>query len=405
MHGALCAAGGVRYGVPMRWVLGLLLAFGGVSSAVVGCSDGDETPPAENTGPKDDGKEDQVYPEAVGPALAELKPGWNTVEPGGATICSKGDPFKFFVRPGATDKVVIEFSGGGACWSDATCPLADTAAIFTSTVDTPVYVADESKAPGLSNHARDDNPIKDWTHIFIGYCTGDVHAGDNVKTYINADEKDPAKKELVINHKGAANTRAVLSWVFKNFSTPQQLLMTGCSAGGYGATFWSPHVKRHYKQTKIYHFSDSAAGVVSPSFFSEINDSWKPQGVYPTYIPGSDPSIKSNLSSFYNAVGSFFPDMPMTQFNTRLDGTQALYFNFVTGEKKEAWSRLMLDEMTAIRTGSPGYRAYLADGDKHCVIDKDDFYTTQLEGKTVASWLGDLVADRKPADLSCPDCK
>lgn len=387
----------------MRWILGLLVAFGGVSSLMAGCgSDSDE--PATTT-PTDDGKEDQVYPEAVGPALSEMKAGWNTVEPGGATICSKGDKFKYFVRPGATDKVVIEFSGGGACWSDKTCPLAASASIFSATVETPAYVDDESKATGITNHTRDDNPVKDWTHIFIGYCTGDVHAGDNVKTYIDENPPTPEEKEVVINHKGAVNTRAVLAWVFKNFPDPSQVLVTGCSAGGYGATFWTPHVKRHYKSAKIYHFSDSAAGIISPSFFSELNDAWKPQAVYPSYIPNSDPSIKATLSSFYVAVSSFYPDLPMMQFNTRLDGTQALYFNFVTGQKKDEWSKLMLAEIATIRAEAKNFGGYLAPGDKHCIIPFDEFYTGAVDGKSPASWLGDALAGAKPADITCAECK
>ena len=386
----------------------MALALGGAAFMAAGCSGDDGDDPsgsAGSAGSSDNGAEDQVYPEAVGPSLAELKPGWNTMEPGGATACSKGAPFRYFVRPGATDKVVIEFSGGGACWSDSTCPLADSAAIFTSTVEDPPYLADETKGKGINDHSRADNPVQGWTHIFIGYCTGDIHAGDNVKTYIDANADDPAKKELVINHKGAPNTRAVLSWVYKNFPAPQQLLVTGCSAGGYGATFWSPHIKRHYKQSKIYHFSDSAAGVVSPSFFAEINESWKPQGVYPSYIPGSDPSIKANLSSFYIAVSTFFPDMPMAQLNTRLDATQALYFNFVTGQKKEAWSQLMLGEIAAIQAGGKNFSSYLAQGDKHCVIPFDDFYTLQEGGKSPAAWLGEMLQDKKPDNIACPDCK
>jgi hypothetical protein len=382
----------------MRSMAGWLAAFGCAVVVAVGCGGDDED--AKDTSPKDDGKEDQTYPAAAGAALSEMKPGWNTVEPGGATICSKGDPFRFFVRPGATDRVVIEFSGGGACWNDATCPLAASASVFTETVTDPSFLA-EADAKGINNHSREDNPVKGWTHVFIGYCTGDVHAGNNVKSYVDPNTQD----KITINHKGAENTRAVLAWVFQNFPAPQQVLMTGCSAGGYGATFWTPHVKRRYKQAKIYHFSDSAAGVVSPSFFNEINDSWKPQGVYPTYIPGSDPSIKATLSSFYTAVSAFYPDLPMAQFNTRLDATQALYFNFVTGQKKDAWSRLMLDEIAAIRASSKNFHSFLADGDKHCAIPYDDFYAPLLDGKSVASWLGEMLADKKPADLACPACQ
>ena len=53
--------------------------------------------------------------------LSGLEPGWNVIEPGGDTVCSDGTPYKFFVRPGAADKLMVYFQGGGACWTGGTC--------------------------------------------------------------------------------------------------------------------------------------------------------------------------------------------------------------------------------------------------------------------------------------------
>ncbi len=388
-----------------RWAVAALLT----TATLMACGDDDDdsTGAAGSPGASGSpgaGAEDQIYPTPVSDTLASLAgtgPGWHTLSPGGATVCSKGTPFLFFVRPGATDRVVVEFSGGGACWNDKTCTLASQASLFSETAETPDYVTDETKAKGISNHGRDDNPVKDWTHVFISYCTGDLHVGDNDKVY--TDPAD-ATKTTTINHRGATNTRAALSWVFANFTTPSKVLVTGCSAGGYGATFWAPHIQRHYPQSHVYHVSDSAAGIVSPAFFGEINESWKPQSVYPSYIPGSDPSVTAKLSSFYTAVGNFFPQMPLSQLNSQADGTQSLYYGVVTGEDPAGWSPLMLGEMSAIHAGTTNFSSYLTPGSKHCVLVDDDFYGAP-DGKAISSWVGDLVNDTKPADLACPDCK
>ena len=45
----------------------------------------------------------------------------DTIEPGGETTCSDGTPYKFFVRPGAPEKVVFYLQGGGGCWNGGTC--------------------------------------------------------------------------------------------------------------------------------------------------------------------------------------------------------------------------------------------------------------------------------------------
>ncbi|NIW24923.1 MAG: hypothetical protein GWN29_10345, partial [Gammaproteobacteria bacterium] len=51
------------------------------------------------------------------PSLAELADGWNTINPGGDTMCVYGTPYGFFVRPDDPRKLLVTFPGGGACWS------------------------------------------------------------------------------------------------------------------------------------------------------------------------------------------------------------------------------------------------------------------------------------------------
>src|SRR5262245_55705687 len=53
--------------------------------------------------------------------ISKLQPGWNTIAPGGDTVCARGAPFRYFVRPGKVNKLLIDFRGGGACWNEKTC--------------------------------------------------------------------------------------------------------------------------------------------------------------------------------------------------------------------------------------------------------------------------------------------
>jgi len=34
------------------------------------------------------------------------------------------------------------------------------------------------KWPGIADHSNAANPVKEWTHIYVPYCTGDLHWGD-----------------------------------------------------------------------------------------------------------------------------------------------------------------------------------------------------------------------------------
>jgi hypothetical protein len=103
------------------------------------------------------------------PGISKLAPGWNTIKPGGATICARDTEFQYFVRPGTVNRVLVEFRGGGACWNELTCSVAGS--LFQETAEVPTFVQNESQALGISDHANASNPFKDWHHVYIPYCT------------------------------------------------------------------------------------------------------------------------------------------------------------------------------------------------------------------------------------------
>jgi hypothetical protein len=47
--------------------------------------------------------------------LDTLQSGWNRIDPGGETVCAHGDPYTYWVYPGATDNLLLYFQGGGGC--------------------------------------------------------------------------------------------------------------------------------------------------------------------------------------------------------------------------------------------------------------------------------------------------
>ena len=73
----------------------------------------------------------------------------------------------------------------------------------------------ESDRNGLEGIYNRDirNPLKDWHHIVIPYCTGDIHWGSQEVRYLRKDESS-----YKIKHYGAINTRGVLDWVEENIS-------------------------------------------------------------------------------------------------------------------------------------------------------------------------------------------
>lgn len=372
-----------------RFTFGLSLAL-----AASACSSDDDSGGSSGSGGAAGAGGTVNGPPAEGP-ITELPAGWNEIAPGGATTCARGDAYRFWVRPGKVNRVVVEFRGGGACWNAVTC--FPDAKLFEEQANPEPWVSDETKAVGIYDHSRDDNPFKDWHHVYIAYCTGDVHWGNAKQTYMPG-----GALESTVEHKGAVNAQAALDWLYSKVPSPDKAFVTGCSAGGYGAAYWTGHVRDHYASAKVYHFSDSSAGIITDSFFDQSFPAWNAKESFPK-LDGVDPATFKSLPELYIGIGKTFPEMFSSQFNTAYDATQTKYFVAMGGADANEWSQKMQANLAQITAGSAAFRSYLAPGYDHCVIDKNSFYDAEVSGKKLVDWLGAALADEPVSDVSCKD--
>jgi hypothetical protein len=332
------------------------------------------------------------------PALAALQPDkWNQLSPGGDTLCARGSPYSFFVYPGAADKVAVHFMGGGACWDTDTCR---TDFLFSSTVEGNVDFT-RSDAGGILDMPNADNPLHGWTHVLVSYCTGDIHWGDRDTTYgAGADA-------YVIHHRGAANARSALAWIYDNFTAPTRAAVTGCSAGAYGSILWSAHVQQHYPSVDVVQLADSGTGVITPEFRSTNFPHWDPANAFPSFVPELDPSkvdvTTKELPDMYIAIGKHFPRMQLAQFNYLNDTTQTGFYA-VMGGKLDDWSGLMLDHVAQIHAGIPNFSSYTADGTEHCILPFKRFYDATTTEPTPSAWTTKLIDGEDPGDVACAEC-
>jgi hypothetical protein len=333
------------------------------------------------------------------PTLPEgLAPGWNEFKPGGDTVCSRGTEYAYWVRPGTVNKVVIDFIGGGACWNQLTCGIAD--AIFEDSVDSVRDAVADDTPSGFYDHEKAENPFKDWYHVIIPYCTGDIHWGDSVTTYGEGTDN-----EITINHKGAVNSRSVLSWVYEGFSAPEQILVTGCSAGSYGAALWSADVMEHYASSQVFQFGDSGAGIITEEFFNESFPSWNAEAAFPKGIPELDPAkvdiLTLALPDLYAGIANHYPAQWMSQYNTMKDENQTFYFTAMGGSGVEEWSQLMLASVDEIEARATTFDSFIAPGEQHCILPYDNFYTVNSNGVKLTDWLKNKIDGTAITSVRC----
>ena len=363
----------------------------------LGCGDDDDKSDS-GSGPQHDastnpGKDagHDAGPQAM---LPDVDPVWTKIEPGGDTICARGDEFHFFVRGGTVNKIAIVFDGGGACWNAATCGLAD--AIFDPKADEAL----PDPGDGVSDNADAENPFKDWYQVFIPYCTGDVHWGDNVMTYPGQD----GMPDVTIHHKGQVNTKAVLDWVYERFEKPDTVFVTGMSAGSYGSIGWAPHIMEHYPDSYVVQLGDSGAGVITDTFFQDSFPSWKADSIIPDWIAALDKPLEElKLEDLYIEESKAYPKNVFSQYNTNNDENQRFYYTAMGG-KDEDWSPKMHEKIAAIIAGAPKFRSFIEGGTKHVVLPYPEFYTYASNGVRIRDWVADLANHKPVENVQCTDC-
>jgi len=179
----------------------------------------------------------------------------NIVYPGGKTVCINkdnvdgGDEYKFQVFPGATDKLLVYFQGGGGCFDE------QTAMQMGACVPTAV----PREAVGVFDQFNPSNPFKDFTIVQVLYCSGDMHGGDR-----DADMSGdfPISKP----QKGYWNAKSAIDWTRANVPSPKILVVSGDSAGSLGTQVWARRLLNTWAG------SYEHASVIGDSFFGHFPD-------------------------------------------------------------------------------------------------------------------------------------
>lgn len=346
------------------------------------------------------------------PVFGDLLAGeWEQIPVEGAQ-CLYGDDYSFFVRPAdePTDKLMIYFQGGGACWDALTCSSIGQ---FASQYDVaPMEAA--AYTQGYFDFDNEDNPVSDYNVVFLPYCTGDLYTGDAVVEYeVPQGIEPPAGVELeetiTVNFKGFENSARVLDWVYENIPTPEQVFVTGCSAGGYGATTHAPFIMNNYAGVPVVHMADSATGVNELDWEGLLT--WN---IYPN-LPGFVEGVQVEHGEFsanlqFITTAAAFPDNVMAQYNTFFDGVQVGFYSLTAlgepvtedsfQEVAGQWTPAMLTNIATIEAMVDNFASYTAGGSEHCIVNQDIFYEYDVAGVVFSDWVAALLAGSTD-DVSC----
>jgi acetyl esterase/lipase len=358
------------------------------------------------------------------------------------------DPrFSFFFRRGTVNKLLVLFSGGGACWSGQNCIPGDGSSGLR--LDGRVSYVDEIFPQmfgllqftargryGMLDHLDPENPIRDWHAVWIFSCDGSVFWGSRDHEYT-----DPfyGGGTHTLRHRGFDNAMAVLAYLRRRVPDPDQILVSGQSAGGYGSAMLFPYFRESFPRARADLLVDSAAGIVprrsrgdTYDFLSLAIPIWGAHENAPEWVglPRDEEALAAlDLEDIMAVNARFYPESRVAEYPPAWDLGQVYIWHLMKHfqERDVDWRasiyaerryELIPDETVcewnerlrrrrrelierAAREGFV-YSLFLAPGDHHGLGQGFDGTSS---GTPFRAWLRELVeGERPPATVICEDC-
>ena len=326
------------------------------------------------------------------------------VNPGGETRCifntALSGPFQFQVWPGASDKLLLYFQGGGACWDKLT-----TEAGLCTTTASPA----ESSAIFCREGCPSANPFSEYTIVHVLYCSGDAHIGNTVRDY---DDKDGDPVTQV----GGLNVQSALDWIIDQddyFTRFSSLLLMGCSAGSLGVQAWATEALLQLGDAYGYDGAavvpDSYAGVFPPGTEGTTIKDFG--ACYPEGVLAFDESLQQacedgnmDLPTMTSAAMSTFPDVPFAFINSKDDEVQISYYVAIAETFNTSAAidpAFYYEQVNEIFGGYAVEHAnvveFIVQSDQHCYTPNAHFWTADVTssngggtGITMLDWLAKL---------------
>lgn len=314
---------------------------------------------------------------------------WTVIHPQGDTGCAFGTPFRFFHRQGPDpSRLMVYFQGGGACWNWVSC---------SGMFDTSVADDELARYRGIFLFDDPDNPFRGYSVVFIPYCTGDVHVGDTVARYGAEDWDAPA-----VEHRGHANVSAALDWMAAQLPRPERVVVTGASAGSYGALFHAPTVARLYPSAALLFIGDS--GVPLLHGYPAILEQWGANRALAGQwcSPDEPAGTPITLEAAHERLARMRPDAVLAQITADRDAVQSAFYIF-SGSPHARDVTLAL--LRTLERRIPAFRAFVLRGEEHGLMRTDRFYDFQEDGVRLRDWIADLEAGRAVASHYCAACE
>lgn len=320
---------------------------------------------------------------------------WVRHDPGGDCECSDGSNYSFWTRDADPSRVVLYFQGGGACWENYSCQFEG--GTFKTTVgdwDDPSTASSVySNNGGIFNLNNRDNPLADWSFVYVPYCTGDIFLGAAVTEYSGG----------AVRHSGHVNAQTAYEYMLENYPDPAHIFVTGSSAGSLPAPFYGALVSDDYPDASVAVFNDGSGGLVSNNTF-DFYEIWGLDSSLADFpLDGLD---FNNMTSAELVIRAWTHDndIRFARFDDAYDQTMRFFNALLENDVTVDYKLVILDSDTRIEEAGMPYSGYLSPGQAHTILTSERFYTLEVGGTDFLEWFTSFVEGGQPESVYCVQC-
>ncbi len=386
----------VRQGRSLRrWALIGCLSMGCTSSGTTGSPDASV--------PTDASQGDMAMvscvPEGVfdGTPVTATAKQWTWVDEPKA-LCRDGSTTGFGVRLNpASDKLVIYFQGGGACFNSATC--GSNPAYFNATsFALAVFAGGEQ---GIFNSTDAANPFRDWNAVFIPYCTGDVHAG-NASGVNVPGSGSPTNQQFV----GYRNVGHYLKRIIPTFPNVTKVLLTGASAGGFGSMLNYHRVAQAFCPRPVSLVNDSGPVFqdmyLAPCLQKRWRQLWNFDASLPMGCAGCSAADGGGMSNYEKFIAQTYPMQRLGVISSFQDSTIAYFYGF--GQNNCAaidgtpgalpgatFQAGLIDLRENLLKQQPNWSTFFLTGSTHTYLNNSNYSTLTSAGVKLVDWMQNIT--------------
>ena len=279
-------------------------------------------------------------------------------------------------------KLVIYINGGGACFNEFTCPSNPSS--FTEEDLNAINA--NGDPPGIFSRMDERNPVKDWSFVYIPYCTGDVHSG----TLTNGQALGVPGQQKYI---GAINFKRVMRFIAPYFREQgvEEVLLFGLSAGGFGVYINFLEVFNEFPDAQINVINDSGPLFSDPQAFPPCLQLGFTLifglPIPPDMLECCEPNI--GLANVYQYSSERYPDANFGFLSSLEDQTSRFFLSFGMNDcsgiesnqiPADIFSQALIDLRDDVLIPRSDWSSWYINGGSHTLLASDDKYYEQQVG-------------------------